>query len=266
MTQDTPSQKPRYITRLAKSEDDFKALYRLRYDVFVTEMGADSHMVDHEARRESDRFDAHCDHLILIDSRIDPQTHAHVIGTYRLLPTARAAQTGGFYSQGEFDITALINQNKNLLEVGRSCVARAYREGTAVLHLWGAIGAYVQEHNIEILFGVASFPETDPHALEAPLAYLHAHHLAPEHLRVRAIGPSAIMPAKASPQRIQMPEKQSDITIPPLIRTYLSLGGVVGEGAFIDHPFKTTDVCLILDIYQARTAQFGRPIKRWLQE
>ncbi len=33
---------------------------------------------------------------------------------------------------------------------------------------------------------------------------------------------------------------------PALIKAYLRLGGMVGEGAFIDHAFNTTDVCLIL--------------------
>jgi len=35
--------------------------------------------------------------------------------------------------------------------------------------------------------------------------------------------------------------------MPSLIKAYLRLGGVVGDGAFLDHAFNTTDVFLILD-------------------
>ena len=37
------------------------------------------------------------------------------------------------------------------------------------------------------------------------------------------------------------------LAVPPLIKAYLRLGGFVGEGAFLDHAFNTTDVCLVLD-------------------
>jgi lyso-ornithine lipid O-acyltransferase len=37
---------------------------------------------------------------------------------------------------------------------------------------------------------------------------------------------------------------------PALIKAYLRLGGFVGDGAFIDHEFNTTDVCLVMDTGQ----------------
>ena len=42
---------------------------------------------------------------------------------------------------------------------------------------------------------------------------------------------------------------------PALIKAYLKLGGCVGEGAFVDHAFKTTDVCLVLDTVQMNPRQ-----------
>ena len=41
--------------------------------------------------------------------------------------------------------------------------------------------------------------------------------------------------------------RKAMVEVPALIKAYLRLGGFVGEGAFIDHAFNTTDVCLILD-------------------
>ena len=108
-------------------------------------------------------------------------------------------------------------------------------------HLWSGLAAYVAAHDIEILFGVASFHGTDVDALAAPLSLLHHRHLAPPELRVRA-QPSAF-------QRMDLiaDDALDRRQVPSLIKAYLRLGGFVGEGAFIDHAFNTTDVCLILD-------------------
>ncbi|MCE2750146.1 MAG: ornithine-acyl-ACP acyltransferase, partial [Rhodobacter sp.] len=37
------------------------------------------------------------------------------------------------------------------------------------------------------------------------------------------------------------------VATPSLIKAYLRLGGFVGEGAWIDRAFNTTDVCLVMD-------------------
>jgi putative hemolysin len=54
--------------RLARDPRDLRAAQRLRYRVFVEELGGDGPMVDHAARLEADEFDAVCDHLILVDT------------------------------------------------------------------------------------------------------------------------------------------------------------------------------------------------------
>ena len=47
----------------------------------------------------------------------------------------------------------------------------------------------------------------------------------------------------------------SMLAVPSLIKAYLRLGGTVGEGAYIDRAFNTTDVCLILDTKQMSARQ-----------
>ena len=37
------------------------------------------------------------------------------------------------------------------------------------------------------------------------------------------------------------------LATPALIKAYLRLGGFVGDGAYIDRAFNTTDVCLVMD-------------------
>ena len=53
--------------------------------------------------------------------------------------------------------------------------------------LWRGIAAYVFLHRIDLMFGCASLPGTDPDAIAAELTYLYHNHLAPPALRPRAL-------------------------------------------------------------------------------
>jgi L-ornithine Nalpha-acyltransferase len=234
--------------RLARDARDLAAAQRLRYRVFVEELGASGPLVDHQARLEKDVHDALCDHLLLIDPQRDPASLDDVVGVYRLLQGAKLPAGASFYSESEYDLTALRQSGRRLLELGRSCVEPAYRGGTAMLHLWNGLADYTLSNEIEVLFGVASFHGTDLEALAQPLAYLHHNHLAPPLLRVTAIGDQARAMDRMEPEMVD--RRAAMLATPALIKAYLRLGGVVGEGAYLDRDFNTTDVCLLIDISQ----------------
>lgn len=231
--------------RLARDARDLRAAQRLRYQVFVEELGGTGPLVDHENRLERDDFDPVYDHLLLIDTRRDPDSLEDVVGSYRLLRSERAAEIGRFYCDAEYDLTALRASGRRLLELGRSCVHRDYRGSAAMFLLWNGLADYVLANDIEVLFGVASFHGTDIDSLRMPLSWLHHHHLAPPGLRVRAHADHFqrmdLIPADQLDRRAAM------VAMPALIKAYLRLGGFVGEGAWIDHAFNTTDVCLLMD-------------------
>ncbi|UAB90400.1 GNAT family N-acetyltransferase [Ruegeria sp. SCSIO 43209] len=235
-----PDEGPSFTVKLANTEVELRAAQRLRYDVFVQELGGGGEMVDHEAGLEKDRFDPYFDHMLAIDD-----SSGEVIGVYRLLPGERAAELGQFYSEDEYDLTVLKQSGRKLLELGRSCVHPDYRGGTAMYHLWNGLAAYVTERDIEVLFGVASFHGTDVSKLAQPLSMLHHNHLAPLDLRVRAQPDVFQSMDLLAPDALD--RRAAMVQVPSLIKAYLRLGGFVGEGAFIDHAFNTTDVCLILD-------------------
>lgn len=235
---------PRHLaTRFARDADDLLAAQRLRYSIFVEELGGDGSLVDHECKLERDRFDDVVDNLVLVDSS-RPEGD-HVVGVYRLLPGEKAEQFGRFYCDDEYDLTALRSSGRKLLELGRSCVHKAYRGGPAMFLLWTALAEYIVENEIELLFGVASFHGIDLEPLRQPLSWLHHNHLSPPELRVRAVESGFqsmdLIAADALDRR------QAMLAMPPLIKAYLRLGGTVGEGAFIDHDFNTTDVFLLMD-------------------
>ncbi|WP_209427066.1 GNAT family N-acyltransferase [Pararhodobacter sp. SW119] len=236
---------PGFDVRLARCDDDILGAQRLRYAVFVEEMGAGGDMVDHLNRFERDELDPFFDHLLLIDRTRDPATHEHVIGVYRLLPCDRARALGRFYCDSEYDLAPLRQSGRKLVELGRSCVHRDHRRGAAMLHLWNGLADYVLSRGIQIMFGVASFPGIDVTQHAMALSYLSVAHRAPPALRVRAL-PQHFQPMDLIPP--EAIDRQAALAaIPPLIRAYLRLGGFVGEGAFVDRAFNTTDVCLIMD-------------------
>ncbi|MEQ6248088.1 GNAT family N-acyltransferase [Sulfitobacter sp. HNIBRBA3233] len=229
-----------YRVKLASTDCELRAAQRLRYRVFVEELGGGGDMVDHDACLECDRFDPFFDHMIVMPAGSD-----EVIGVYRLLRSARAEQAGGFYSEDEYDLSPLKNSGRTLLELGRSCLHRDHRGGLAMHRLWAGVAEYIRAHRIEILFGVASFHGTDVQALAAPLSLLHHRHLAPSELRVTArAGAFQRMDLIAEDA---LDRRTALLEVPSLIKAYLRLGGCVGEGAFIDYGFNTTDVCLVLD-------------------
>ena len=234
---------PEFTLRLARDAADLRAAQRLRYRVFVEELGGDGTMVDHDERLERDRFDPYFDHLLLIDENRSPAADDNVVGVYRLLPSDRVSAAGQYYSEDEYDLTPLRRSGRRLLELGRSCVDAQYRGGTAMYRLWQGLADYVIERDIEVLFGVASFHGTDPQAIAAPLSYLHAHHLAPPELRVSARAYQRM--DLLAPGEVDRVAAMRDT--PALIKAYLRLGGFVGDGAFIDHAFNTIDVCLVMD-------------------
>ncbi|WP_420002862.1 GNAT family N-acetyltransferase [Arenibacterium sp. LLYu02] len=229
---------PQFTVSIAKTEEELREAQRLRYQVFVTELGGGGEMVDHVAGLEQDKFDPFFDHMLVRDD-----STGAVVGVYRLLRGDQAARMGQFYSEDEYDLAPLRQSGRKLLELGRSCLHADYRGGMAMFHLWNGLAAYVADHGIEVLFGVASFHGTDVSALAQPLSMLHQSHLVPEDLRVRSktYQPMDLLPPD------QIDRRRAMLETPALIKAYLRLGGFVGDGAYVDHAFNTTDVCLILD-------------------
>jgi putative hemolysin len=229
--------------RVASTEAEIDAVQALRWKVFYEEMKAEPSAAALALRRDVDAFDAVADHLLVVDHAIGPGPEG-VVGTYRLIQQDAAEQIGRFYSDEEYDLSPLVALPGKLLELGRSCVAVEYR-GRAVMQLmWRGIAAYVFHHQIDLMFGCASLPSTDPDEWSAELTYLYENHLAPPALRPRALPERYVDMRRMDPQEIDM--KRALGTLPPLIKGYLRLGGFVGDGAVIDHQFNTTDVAIVV--------------------
>lgn len=232
------------LVRRAEHPLEIEAAQHLRYQVFYEELGAAPSLTTRRTKSDADPYDAYCDHLLVIDqSRSNGRPF--VVGTYRMLRKSEAIKGSGFYARGEFDLTSLMRYQGEIVELGRSCVHRDYRSGTVMQLLWRGIAEYLEDHQIQMMFGCASFPGTDPQAIRSGLSYLHHYHLAPADIRPRALDNNYVEMGQVAPAWLDRRSALSEL--PPLIKGYLRVGGVVGEGAVIDHQFNTTDICVIVE-------------------
>lgn len=237
--------------RLAETEPEVEAAQRLRYQVFYEEMSAIPSPAMREHRRDFDRFDEYCDHVLVVDrAKMDEDGQPLVVGTYRLMRDDDARRAGGFYTSGEYNISRLLVSDAmggRVLELGRSCVLRAYRAKPVTMQLlWRGVMVCVARFSIDTMFGCASLHGTDADALDLPLSYLYHYHPMSEAMRVQA-HPEIYVPMN------RMPKEAIDIrearrTLPPLIKGYLRAGAQIGDGAVIDRQFGTTDVFIYMPV------------------
>ncbi|SCE81565.1 Putative hemolysin [Micromonospora viridifaciens] len=213
------------------------AAQRLRHEVFATELGAALH--PGAAGLDTDEFDAHCDHLVVLREGTD-----EVVGTYRLLPPGRTARR---YAEGEFDLTPLAPLRDDLVEAGRSCVHPDHRSGAVINLMWAGISRYLHLRGSRWLGGCASVPVADGGIAVAEVwRQVRARHLAPPPLRVAPRRPwFAEAPAPAETE-LSPAERRS--LVPPLLRGYLRLGAwVCGEPAY-DPDFGCADFYVLFSL------------------
>ncbi len=214
-----------YITR---DRDAIRAAQALRYTVFYDEMGARPTPLARRLRLDMDRYDDICDHLIVVDRGMDEGEQ--LVGSYRLLRGVVARDNGGFYSADEYDLSPLMEQPmEQLLELGRSCVASSHRSKATIQLLWRGIAAYLAEHELTTLFGCASFHGRDPQAHAESLSYLRHFHAGDPEKSVRALPERYVDMALVPKDEIDA--RRVWKAMPPLIKAYLRLGGVIGAGA-----------------------------------
>jgi putative hemolysin len=222
----------RFTVALARHGDEVLEAQRLRWNVFVEEQGA---RIDTPLPGvDCDRFDPHCEHLIVRDRVTD-----RVVGTYRLLTAARAAAAGGFYSEQEFDLTALEPLRAGMIEMGRSCVHSDYRGGAIIALLWSGLADFLATTRLHTLIGCASLPLADGgHYAASVYAAASKDHSAPHEHRV----------VPHHPLPLQALDAGRDVTPPPLIKGYLRSGAVVCGAPAWDKDFNTADLFMMLQL------------------
>jgi putative hemolysin len=232
-----------FEVRLAKNFKDIDAAQNLRYRVFYEELKAKPTIKNILYEKDFDELDPFCDHLLVIDHD-KSSVRESIVGTYRLIRRPMTQIHGKFYTEGEFDIKKILKTKGEILELGRSCVHKNYRDKPIIKLLWKAISAYMEHYKIKILFGCASFPGINYKKYKEQLSFLYHYHLAPESIRPRALLPNKIQLNFCEKKTLNNYEIFK--SLPPLLKGYLRLGAYVSDGAFIDKQFNTIDICIVL--------------------
>ena len=246
--------------RLARSKSEVRAAQELRHRVFFAAR-------QNDAGGDEDRFDEHCDHLLVLDHAIEMGAKDRIVGTYRLLRQDRAVRAGGYCSQSEFDVASLIGCHpaRRFLELGRSCVLPQYRSKRTAELLWQGIWAYCRSHSIDVMFGCASFAGTVPVRHALPLSFLYHHARAIGEWAVEPVSKLAVLADLVPAEAVQA--KQALFAMPPLVKGYLRLGAKFSRHAVIDPEFGTTDILVILrteDISARYLSHYGAEADRFV--
>ena len=244
-SQFSPVEFQNYLIKLAETRSELKQAQSLRYSVFYKEKKAKPNLSKKLIRLDYDKIDKFADHLIVIDKKKSSKNK--IVGTYRLIRGDVANLFGGFYSSTEFNLVNIINnyREEQILELGRSCVHKDYRNGSIMNLLWKAIAEYVKLYDIKILMGCASFSGTDPTRYSDELSLLRQNFTLPEHLSIDSFDYNIYPVYKLN--HANSNQLRTFAKLPPLIKGYLRVGGKVSQNFYVDHKFNTIDLCVVVN-------------------
>ena len=229
-----------FEVKIATEPRDIVAAQRLRFQVFNLELNKGLR-ISYENGLDVDEFDPFCHHLIVRDIK-----SADVVGTYRLMRGVQARQHLGFYSEKEFDLSRIKKLDGEILELGRSCARKDFRDRALLPLMWEAIVEYVRAHQVRYLFGCGSLYTTDVAEVSAIFALLRNKYYAPDDCRVEPV------PGCRFNGLAEMPIGSADEAalfqkLPSLIKGYLRIGALVCGPPALDAEFGTADFFLLLD-------------------
>jgi L-ornithine Nalpha-acyltransferase len=229
--------KGRYRARMGKDARDVEAAQRLRYRAFIAARGG----VGRADGRDVDAFDEICHHVMVEDTR-----SGALAATFRLLPLQSGAEIGRSYSAQYYELEALGAYPSPMVEMGRFCVEPGLVDPEILRAAWGAMTAFVDREGVGMLFGCSSFHGTESMAYADAFAMLRDRHLAPKRWLPRVKAPDVFRFARAlkrAPDRVKALR-----TMPPMLRSYLTMGGWVSDHAVVDRDLNTLHVFTGLEI------------------
>ncbi|WP_327120278.1 GNAT family N-acetyltransferase [Nocardia sp. NBC_01730] len=249
---DSGEERSRYSLVVASDAEHRVAAQRLRYGVFANEPGF--RIPDTGTGLDADRFDEHCDHLLVRDDAC-----GEFVGCYRMLPPDKVAAAGGYYTATEFDLAQLNPEGMRIVEMGRACVVPDHRNGSVLTLMWAGIMHYIQLTGYDWVMGCVSVPmqatpvEPSGVNVRGVRDMLLGRHASDQERRVRPYRP-VIVDGKTLDEL----EPPSRPKLPPLLRGYLRLGAeICGEPAH-DPDFAVADFVALLGLDTINTRYLNR--------
>ena len=228
----------KYRVRLAEDPSDIIAAQKLRYLAFG---------LRNPSGIDADEFDQVCTHVLL------EEQDTKRVCCYRLLHLNGGSEIEKSYSAQHYELSALRSYSGKLVEMGRFCIHPDVKDPDVLRIAWGALAKYVDQDGVELLFGCASFQGTDV------TAYLDAFAM----LRDRYLAPKCWFPRVKAPKFFHFAtrlRRKPDMTkalrrMPPLLRSYLMMGGWVSDHAVVDLQMNTLHVFTGIEIQSISAAR-----------
>ena len=225
-----------YVVRLAVTEKERTAAFRLRFLVFNLELNEGLESA-YEDGYDVDRYDAVCDHLI-----VQHRETGAVVGTYRLQMGDVAKQNFGYYGEQEFDFSPYEGLRSQIVELGRACIHRDHRSSEVLNLLWKGIARYVIGNGGRYMIGCCSLPSLNN-------AEGHAVYKALKNYLVEPALMTIPTEKYRMPHALRAETEMVELATPPkLLRAYLTIGAKICSEPAIDWEFKTIDFLTLLDL------------------
>ena len=237
----------KYRARIAETAEDVAACQRLRYLAFLEERGLA--LPEGTPPLDRDEFDPACRHLMVEEARTGT-----LVCCFRMLPLADGREIGRSYSAKYYALDNLAAFPGPMVEMGRFCIRPGLRDPDILRTAWAAMTRYVDEEGVELLFGCSSFHGIDAEHYADAFALLKEKHLAPNRWLPRVKAPRVFR--FATSLRLRKPDLKLALRrMPPLLRTYLQMGGWVSDHAVIDTELNTLHVFTGVEIARMPAAR-----------
>lgn len=248
-TQIQPIRKGRYHAREASGPADLAAAQHLRGLCFLPHHQPPDRRRDGPPRnhppqpiRDADDLDAACRHILIED-----HDSGRLVCTFRFLPLPGGHRIHSSYSARYYNLSRLQHYDAPMVELGRFCIHPDWRQPDILRLAWAAITRFVDDSGCRLLFGCSSFSGTRPDRHAEAFAMLHQRHLAPRRWLPRIKAPDVFRFAQL-PARLPPDLRRIIADLPPLLRSYLAMGGWVSDHAVVDPALQTMHVFTGLEV------------------
>lgn len=221
--------KGRYVARLAGNAQDLRAAQHLRYLAF-RDPNAAADVLD------VDGFDMHCDHVLVEDAET-----GLLLCCFRMQSFETGAIAHTSYAAQYYDLQQFCHFEGPLIEIGRFCLGPHVHDADILRVAWAAVAAHVDRIGAQMLFGCSSFAGTSERPHRDAFAFLKNHHLGPTKWRPDIKADKTYQFARILAD-VQPDRRAALKGLPPLLRTYLAMGGWVSDHAVIDEDLGTMHV------------------------
>ncbi len=212
-----------YRARIASTPCDLRAAQQMRAEAFGLAQSLDA-----------DAFDTHSQHVLVEHMPSDT-----LVCCFRMMPLTGSTIKRS-YSAQYYELSALESYAGKMVEMGRFCLRPGWSDPDILRVARGAMTKIVDREGIDLLFGCSSFAGTEAAEYLDAFAMLNARHLAPKRWLPRVKAPDVFRFAAGLRRKPDM--RKAMLRMPPLLRTYLMMGGWVSDHAVVDRHMNTLHV------------------------